>query len=274
MLQYDLSTLPTAEELPSTDFEPVDNELQRFVPFLLQQILYFIWPERDDIFFGMDIGYYYDSGQPAISPDGFLSIGVPKRKRNTSNPNRDGRLSYVLWEENYVVPLLVLECVSQNYGGEYDTKKDKYAKLGILYYVIYDTGRYQSEKGSKSKGEAFEVHRLEKGKYIRQEGEPVWLTEIGLGIVREHREFNTWTREWLYWYDQQGNCYPSPDEAFQQAEAKAEREKARAESVESAQQKAIPRLLDLGLTPDQVAEALGLSVKKVEQRARELENNP
>ncbi len=99
MLQYDLSALPTAEELPSTDFKPVDNELQRAVPFLLHQILHFIWQNREDFFFGMDIGYYYDSGQPAISPDGFLSLGVPKRKRQTKNPSKDWRLSYVLWEE-------------------------------------------------------------------------------------------------------------------------------------------------------------------------------
>lgn len=261
-----MSHLPTAEELPSTDFKPVDNELQKAVPFLLQQILCFIWPEREDFFFGMDIGYYYDPNQPAISPDGFLSIGVPKRKRQTSAPSRDWRLSYVLWEENYVVPLLVLECVSQNYGGEYDTKKAKYAQLGILYYVIYDIGPYQGEKGSKSKGETFEVYRLENGVYVKQKGEPVWIPEIGLGIGRERREFNTWTREWLYWYDQQGNRYLSPDEVAQREKAsaeqerqkaqqervRAEQEKQRAEQKEARAELLAAKLRELGVDPDQL----------------------
>lgn len=261
MLQYDLSRLPTAEELPSVDFEPVDNELQRFVPFLLQQILYFIWPERENFFFGMDIAYYYDSGQPAVSPDGFLSIGVQKRKTQSNNRDSNGRISYLLWEENYVVPILVLECVSQNYRGEYDNKKNLYAQLGILYYVVYDGGGYQSKKGN-----SFEVHRLENGVYIKQEGEPVWLPEIGLGIGRERREFNTWTREWLYWYDQEGNRYPSPDEAYQNEKLRAnsqqllaeqerfvaQQEKARAEEEKARVEQLAAKLRELGIDPDQL----------------------
>ncbi|MGB3692473.1 MAG: Uma2 family endonuclease [Spirulinaceae cyanobacterium] len=266
MLQYDLSHLPTAEELPSVDFKPVDNEIQRAVPFLLQQILLFIWQQREDFFFGMDIAYYYDSAQPAISPDGFLSIGVKKRKTPVNNPNQDGRISYLLWAENYVVPTLVLECVSQKYGGEYEEKKDKYAQLGILYYVIYDGGRYHSDKGDKSKGDSFEVHRLENGVYVRQKGEPVWLPEIGLGIGRKRRDFNTWTREWLYWYDELGNRYPSPDEAFQtervranseclraeEEKARAEQEKARAEQEKARAELLATRLRELGIDPEQL----------------------
>ncbi|MDF5731016.1 MAG: Uma2 family endonuclease [Rhizonema sp. PD38] len=42
-----------------------------------------------------------------------------------------------MWEENYVGPLLALECVSHKYGGEYDEKQQKYVNLGVLYYVVY-----------------------------------------------------------------------------------------------------------------------------------------
>lgn len=31
-----------------------------------------------DWFFGVDMGIYYDPNQPAIVPDGFLSVGVPR----------------------------------------------------------------------------------------------------------------------------------------------------------------------------------------------------
>jgi hypothetical protein len=33
-----------------------------------------------------------------------------------------------------------------------------------------------------------------------------------LGIGRDIGMFNGWEREWLYWYDQQGQRYPSPAE--------------------------------------------------------------
>lgn len=53
----------------------------------------------------------------------------------------EGRLSYVLWEENNIVPLLALEVISKTYNQEYEEKESKYADLGILYYVIYASDR-------------------------------------------------------------------------------------------------------------------------------------
>lgn len=56
----------------------------------------------------MGIYYSYTPGvRPTpIVPDGFLSIGVPRRRNNK------GSLSYVLWEENNIVPLIVLFSVN------------------------------------------------------------------------------------------------------------------------------------------------------------------
>ena len=42
------------------------------------------------------MGIYYDPDSPAMVPDGFLSIGVPRII------DSDLRLSYVLWEEQKV----------------------------------------------------------------------------------------------------------------------------------------------------------------------------
>lgn len=78
------------------------------------------------------MGVYYAPNEPAIVPDGFLSVGVQRRK------SERGRLSYVLWEENGVVPLLAIEVVSKTYGQEYSDKLSKYAQIGVLYYVIYN----------------------------------------------------------------------------------------------------------------------------------------
>ena len=34
------------------------------------------------------------------------------------------------------------------------------------------------------------------------------MPEIGLGIGRENGICEQWQRDWLYWYDEQGNRYP------------------------------------------------------------------
>nr|WP_283765635.1 Uma2 family endonuclease [Roseofilum capinflatum] len=69
---------PSAQDLPDSDETPVDNELQDLIPTLLKAMLASIWAERMDWFFGVDMGIYTDPNQPAIVPDGFLSIGVPR----------------------------------------------------------------------------------------------------------------------------------------------------------------------------------------------------
>ena len=217
MVNYELlEYLPSSEELPDSDDTPVDNELQNIIPNLLLSILAGIWSERMDWFFGVDMGIYYRNRHPAVIPDGFLSLGVERQKTRPSG--RKGRLSYVLWEENWVLPLLFLEVVSQKYNGEYKDKKKEYANLGILYYVIYDCDRNHPRKGNQ-----FEVHKLVNGKYVRQPGEIVWLPEIGLGIGREIGTHLGWTREWLYWYDADGNKYPTPEERAQQADLAEQR---------------------------------------------------
>ncbi len=234
MVQYDpLQYLPTAEELPDSDDTPVDNELQNLVPTLLRAILAFIWQVRTDWFFGINMGFYYYPRQPAIVPDGFLSLGVERFK--------DGKLrkSYVLWQENNTVPIWVLEVVSHTYGAEYENKMTDYAQMGVLYYAIYNPDYWRRDKH-----DPFELYRLVDGVYVRQPGEPVWMPEIGLGIGRTQGTYEGCTREWLYWYDQEGRKYPSQEEVRQQAEQRAEQERQRAEQLAA-------QLRALGIEPDE-----------------------
>ncbi len=206
MIQYNpLQYLPSAEELPDSDDTPVDNELQILVPALLRSILSWLWADLRSWFLGVNMGVYYHPQQSAIVPDGFLSLGVERRK------SERGRLSYVIWEENGVVPQLVLEVVSKTYGQEYGDKQAKYAGIGVLYYVVYNPDYWRRDKH-----DPFEVYRLVNGGYVRQPGEPVWLPEIRLGIGRFRGTYEGWTREWLYWYDQEGNRFESAERQLEQ----------------------------------------------------------
>ncbi|MFB8791784.1 MAG: Uma2 family endonuclease [Potamolinea sp.] len=196
--------LPTSDELPETDGLPVDNELHTLVPNLLGLILGFIWGQRLDWFFGVNMGIYHTTGinpRVPIVPDGFLSLGVERIRGNRL------RKSYVVWEENGIVPMFVLEIVSQTPGGEYDEKISIYAQLGLLYYVIYNPDFWRRDQQ-----EPFEIYRLVSGSYQRQIGEPFWMPEIGLGIGRGIGNHRGLQREWLYWFDQRGNRILTPEE--------------------------------------------------------------
>ncbi|NMG07869.1 Uma2 family endonuclease [Brasilonema sp. UFV-L1] len=204
MLEYDaFACLPSSEELPDSDDTPVDNELQDLIPSLLKAILAMVWANRMDWFFGVDMGVYFDPNQPPIVPDGFLSLGVERFFDENLRP------SYVLWEEEKL-PILMLEVVSQNYRGEYTTKKDAYAKLGVLYYVVYHPTRRRKPR--------LEVYKLVNDTYFLQQGNPVWLPEVGLGIGMERGIYQGITREWLYWYHEQGERILTPEEQAQQAQ--------------------------------------------------------
>lgn len=220
--------LPLAEDLPDSDDTPVDNELQDLIPHLLKSILALAWANRWDWFFGVDMGIYYDPKEPAIVPDGFLSLGVERVF------DENLRLSYLLWEER-CVPILGLEVVSHKPGGEYSRKMKMYAELGILYYVIYNPKRLKKQP--------LEVYRLENGSYVFLKGNRVWLPEINLGIGRERGNFQGITREWLYWYDEQGQRLLTPEEQASVAQQRASEAERRA-------QRLAEQLRSAGIEPD------------------------
>jgi Uma2 family endonuclease len=245
--------LLTEEDLPETDNLPVDNELQIIIPTLLRSILGWLWAERTDWYFGINLGVYYDPPNEAIGPDAFLSVGVQRFR-----PSGKLRLSYVILQENNVVPQWVLEIVSKTSGQEYDDKMNKYAGMRVLYYTIYNPDYWQRDEH-----QPFEVYRLENGKYVRLEGNPVWMPELGLGIGCAVGQHEGQTREWLYWYNQNGDRFPTPEELRQQerqqreqAEQQADQERQQRELAErradQQQQRAeelAQRLRELGVEP-------------------------
>jgi Uma2 family endonuclease len=243
MYQYQLPRyLPTAAELPCSDDAPVDNELQELIPSLLKSILLILWAERMDWFFGIDMGIYTDPEQPAIAPDGFLSLNVERFF------DEELRLSYLLWEEK-VPPILAIEVVSQTIRGEYTKKLDLYKEMGVLYYVIYNPQRKRKPK--------LEIHKLVDGNYELQDASPLWMPEIGLGIGNDRAIYGGVTRDWLYWYDENGQRYPTPQEQIELERQRADNAEIRAEDadrlVEQERQRAdrlAAKLRALGIDPD------------------------
>jgi len=121
--------------------------------------------------------------------------------------------------------------------------------LGVLYYVIYNPLRTQQPR--------LEVHQLKGGEYQLLSGEPVWLPELNLGIGRERGTYQGITREWLYWYDEEGQRYLTPEERADSAELELEserqereRQQQRGDRAESDLQQLREKLRQLNIDPD------------------------
>ena len=128
-----------------------------------------------------------------------------------------------------------MEVVSQTYRGEYSTKKTEYARLGFLYYVVYNPFRRRKPR--------LEVYKLVNNAYELDDDNPVWLPEIGLEIGIERGTYLGILREWLYWYDQQGQRLLTPEEQAKLAQQQTQQAQQRAQLLAQ-------RLRSLGVDPD------------------------
>jgi Uma2 family endonuclease len=246
MLLFNPNTLPKGDELPCSDDTPVDNEDQNLLPNVLLFLLSLIWAERMDWYFGVDMAIYHTTGaspRVPVVPDGFLSLGVERKKEGKS------RRSYVVWEEQEVTPILTLEIVSYTPGGEYSSKQEIYARLGVLYYVVYNPEFWQRDEQ-----QPFEVYKLVDGSYELQQGEPYWMPEVGLGIGRCSIQFGNLVQEQLAWFDEQGSRYLTAEEQMQQERREKEQERLQKEQERREKERLVQYLRSLGIDPEHLPE--------------------
>ena len=237
---------------------------------------------------GQDCGIYWRETEPAEqgaeAPDWFYVPNVP--------PNIDGQIrrSYVLWRE-HIAPLIALEFASGNGDEERDCTPLSRTDEGVVTkpgkFWVYERvmripyyGIYQVNNGR------LEVYRLIDGYYqlleLNQRGHfPIAPLGVELGLWQG--SYQNQTMLWLRWWGEEGNLLLIGDERAElerlrgeQQREIAEQERLRAESAEQARQAefqarrdAIPRLLGMGLSAEQVAEALSLSGEEVRQNSQE-----
>ncbi|MEM6598609.1 MAG: Uma2 family endonuclease [Cyanobacteria bacterium P01_C01_bin.69] len=233
--------LPSGSELPDSDDTPVDNEEENLLPNLLLFVLNHIWKTHKNWYFGVDMGVYHATGENPrvpVVPDAFLSVGVARFR------NDDTRRSYVVWEEEGIVPVLAIELVSWLPGGEYDRKLEIYRKLGILYYVIYNP-----EYWRRDRHRPFEVYKLIDGEYQLQQGEPFWMPEAGLGLGRYQGDISGQYQEILCWFEADGTRILMMEERSEKFQGEAEKFQGEAEKFQNKAERLAARLRELGEDP-------------------------
>jgi Uma2 family endonuclease len=194
--------------------------------------------ERSDVYVSGNLFIYYRQGIPSavVAPDVFVVFGVEKKKRFT----------YKVWQEGGALPSFILEITSATTQENDEQEKPiKYASLGIEEYFQYDpTGDYldQRLKGRTLVNGTYQYLPMDTSDNgeLAIESQVLGLT---LRLVNgELRFFERVTGQKLL-------SHRETEQARQQAE--------------DARQQAIPRLLDMGLSIEQVSEALGFTVEEV-----------
>jgi Uma2 family endonuclease len=157
------------------DDTPVDNMFSEKQRRLLTESLNSSWNPGRNFIAASDVGIFYAVSEPPIVPDMFLSLDVRLPEDLWKKKNR----SYFLWEYGKP-PELVVEIVSNTDGGENSRKIQKYAQIGVWYYVIFDPQRY-------IQNDVLRIYECFAGQFIPKIDRI--LQRIGLGLMLWDGEF-------------------------------------------------------------------------------------
>ena len=255
------------ENLVTEDDTPVDNILSEKQQRLLTEPLYGAWSGPDQHAPGhrgflalANVGLFYALRQPPLVPDMMLALDVPGPGPDLS---QKANRSYFIWVQDGKPPMVVVEVVSNQEGGEDGDKLRKYETIGVPYYVIFDPWRLLSDR-------VLRIYRFAGtgNGYIEQVGG--LLDAVGLGLSLWQGEYESTEALWLRWTDRGGRLIPTGAELARreqqratEAEQRAEEERQRAEeerqrAEESARQaeqerqraeRLAARLRELGVEP-------------------------
>ncbi len=280
---------------PYSDGKPIaESDITRDCLFYCVEALDIYFQNSADVYVSANLFIYYTKGEPSavVAPDVFVVFGVTKKKRH----------NYKLWEENNKAPNFVMEITSESTQEEDQIDKAiKYASLGVTEYFQYDPHRdylnpnlkgfrlnssntyepiqqniladgtfsihsdvlnldlrliddelrfFDPQTGNKllSHKESYEAIILAKQQKLQAEQATIQARQQKLQIDNELRFYNL----------QSENIRLSQYEA----------EQARQE-IQEAINNAIPKLLAMGLSVEQIASAFSLSVETVRRLIKE-----
>ena len=127
-----IKALPTEDDLPYDDGEPMETPRHRDQMILLIESLKIAWADRRGYYVGGNMFVYYDGSDKRknVGPDFFLVLDVEDRERK----------SWVPWFEDLRFPDVIIELLSDSTRErDKNEKKTLYARrLRTAEYYLYD----------------------------------------------------------------------------------------------------------------------------------------
>jgi Uma2 family endonuclease len=204
-----IDALPTEDDLPYDDGEPMETARHREQMEVLIHSLQAHWAERHDYYVGGNMFLHYDpqSRRKFRGPDFFLVLNVSNRERK----------SWVVWQEGMRFPDVIIELLSES---THETDK---GEKKTLYEQVFHTGEYYLYDPISQ--EFFGYH-LQGPHPHYEEVNPdaagkIYSPTVGLYLVVRN--------DWLRWMTPEGILLPTPMELAVQERQRAEQERQRAE---------------------------------------------
>ncbi|MBE9114657.1 Uma2 family endonuclease [Lusitaniella coriacea LEGE 07157] len=245
----DILLPPTQDELPYDDGIPMETQRHKDQMEVLINALVPWLEQREDGYIGGNMFVYFSieqvRNQDYRGPDFFAVLGVPKGERK----------SWVVWQEGKA-PDVIIELLSPSTADrDKNEKKSIYQnQMRASEYFWFDPFNPEDWEGFLLEGGVYQPIAINAG------GQRI-SRALELALVRWQGSFRGVEATWLRWATLEGELLLLPEERAEAAEL-------RAENADRARQEAIPRLLGMGLTLEQVAEALGLTVEEVRSSSK------
>jgi Uma2 family endonuclease len=235
---------------PDSDGKPVANNTIQFRWIVeIKQNLDWLFADDPNVFVAGDLFWYPVEGRNNIvnAPDVMVVIGRPK----------GDRLSYLQWKEGKIAPQVVFEILSpSNTKVEMEKKLLFYDRYGVEEYYIYDPDSNSLQGWLRGEDGLDVIPQMADWVSPRLQIRFV-PSETGLQLYRPDGErFSS--------YAEISQRLEQERQRAEQERQRAEQERQRAEQAEQARRNAVPQLLQMGLSVEQIAQALSLSVNEVQ----------
>lgn len=228
---------PDYNKFVTEDDKPVDSIYSERQHRLLTDSLCASWqaPGGRPHLAATDVGLFFAVNEPPVAPDVMVSMGV----KPPLDPMLKKHRSYYVWLYGKS-PDMTLEVVSNLEGGELTDKMEKYARIGVIYYVVWDPQCLLSKT-------PLQCFVLNGGRYVPCEP---WFPQMELGVTTWDGEYDGMSDLWLRFCDRAGQPLPTGVERAKAAEQIA---KAAEQTAKAAEQRAADlaaKLRAAGIDPD------------------------
>ena len=231
--------MPDTSQLLSDEPE-MESSLHYMQLLMLVTCLEWLWRDQEDFFIGANLTIYFSRQQLRSrgfrGPDLFLVKGIQKRPRN----------SWVVWEEDGRYPDLIVELLSDSTATTDRTVKK------TLYQDRFRTPEYFWFSPQSLEFEGFRLRENEYEVIAPNQQGWCWSKILGLYLGVEASQLRYFTAE--------GQKVPTPEEAAQQeqrraeqAELQLEQERQEKQRLQVKAEQLVEQLRSLGVDPETLA---------------------